>query len=100
MRLRNLAKVHEYLLIGGYSAAENDRTPRILLARGNGYREEIVEVIERMPFGTKYAAICERANDIAKQRGIRCGRRFTDREWLGPTWEEHRAEQASNNNSD
>lgn len=89
MRNKRKAKQCEFLLIGGFSLGQAGYVePTITFARGNGYGEDHVRVVERFPIGTKYQPVLDRAKELAKEMNVTLGREFTPDEWLGPEWPE------------
>lgn len=87
MRQKRKAKTLDFLLIGGFSLSEAGHTsPSILLARGNGYHEEIVRTLQTFKAGTKYKVVTERAKELSAELGITLGRNFSNDEWLGPEY--------------
>lgn len=71
-----------YVCIGGWLITSHE-PKRIVLMRGNYHGEEIEKVLENLHPATTYKEAQEKSNRYAKDLGVRVGRAFNKREWLG-----------------
>ena len=73
----------QYVLVGGWSYMQPGGAKQVVLYRGNRYGEELVRVLKRLDSRTSYGQACEIADALAKELGVRVGRKFNNAEWNG-----------------